>query len=313
MKRLLWTLLVLAVLGALAWWLQHRDTGTTLDQPLTDFTIADTAAVDRIFIAEPDGRSVDLRRQQDGTWTVNGIFPAKQFQVSLLLKTFYRAEVRAPVPKSAEENVLRVMASIVRKVEIYQGGDRPEKVWYVGHSTKDHVGTYMLLEKPGTGRSNLPFVMGMSGFTGSLTSRFHATVDDWRSTVVFAYPTLDAIAEVRVENATDPANSYALLMKPNGPLELLDGSGAAVPMDTARASSVLQQFKSLNFEFIERSMSKAQCDSVRESAAVPPGRYGSERCKAHGAHFPQGALSRTTQHGRRAARSRCGPLVRYIG
>ncbi|MBP6389932.1 MAG: hypothetical protein KA352_03475 [Flavobacteriales bacterium] len=265
MKRLLWTLLVLALLGALAWWLQVRDTGSTLSQPLTDFAIADTAAVDRIFIAEPDGRTVDLRRTENGSWMVNGTLRADRFKVNLLLKTFYRVEVRAPVPRSAEANVLRIMASQVKKVEIYQGGDQPQKVWYVGHSTKDHVGTYMLLEKPGTGRSNVPFVMGMSGFTGFLSSRFHADLDDWRSTVVFAYPSLNAIAEVRVENTTDPANSYVLRTKPNGPSELLDGSGAEVPMDTARANSVLAQIKTMYFEFIERNLSPAQCDSVRKS------------------------------------------------
>ncbi|MBK6541309.1 MAG: hypothetical protein IPG10_08525 [Flavobacteriales bacterium] len=265
MKRLLWILLVLALLGALAWWLHVRDTGSTLSEPLTDFAIADTAAVDRIFIAEPDGRAVDLRRNADGIWTVNGISEANQYQVRLLLKTFYRAEVRAPVPKSAEANVLRIMASQVKKVEIYQGGDQPQKVWYVGHSTKDHVGTYMVLEKPGTGRSNVPFVMGMSGFTGFLSSRFHADLDAWRSTVVFAYPSMDAIAEVRVDNTADPANSYILRTKPNSPWELLDGSGTEVPMDTARANSVLAQVRSMNFELVERTLSPAQCDSVRKS------------------------------------------------
>ena len=265
MKRPILPLLVVAALGAVAWWLQYRDTGSTLKEPLTDFAIADTAAIDRIFIAEPDGRTVDLRRGRDGSWTVNGIFRANRFQVNLLLKTFHRAEVRAPVPKSAEENVLRMMASTAKKVEIYQGGDKPEKIWFVGHSTKDHVGTFMLLEKPGEGRSGTPFVMGMSGFTGFLTSRFHAILDDWRSTAVFTYPSLDTIAEVRLEDLSDPTSSFTLRVEHGSPHELLDGSGTVVAMDTSAAAQLLRQFTSMHYEFIERNISAAQCDSVRKS------------------------------------------------
>ncbi len=46
------------------------------------------------------------------------------------------------------------MGASAKKVEIYEGGDVPSKIWIVGHGTKDHFGTYMLLEKPGEGRSN---------------------------------------------------------------------------------------------------------------------------------------------------------------
>lgn len=257
--------IVLAVLGALALWLSARDRGTTLSGPLTDFAIADTSSVDRIFIAQKDGRSVDLRRQDDGTWTVNDIYRANPIPVRLLLKTFLRVEVRAPVPKSAEANVLRVMGGAARKVEIYQGGDTPTKVWYVGHATPDHNGTYMVLEKPGKGRSDVPFIMGMSGFSGFLTTRFHAKLDEWRNSEVFAYPDLERISVVLVQHPEAPATGFFISLGEDGTPRLMDEGMRPVQVDTAAAQDFLLQFRSLHFEYIERNLSRSQCDSVRNS------------------------------------------------
>ncbi len=267
MKRTLPIVAVAAALGALAWWLKVRDTGTTLSGPLTDFAVADTAAVDRIFIAEPDGRTVDLRRGPDG-WTVNGRLAANPIPVNLLLKTFLRVEVRAPVPKSAEANVLRLMAGTAKRVEIYIGGDRPDRIWFVGHSTKDHFGTYMVLEKPSTGRSSVPFVMGMSGFTGYLTPRFHADVDVWRSSLLLLERDLASLREVRLERPADPAAGVRVSLDERGAPGLLDDQGRTLPMDTAAVRDMLLPLRGLNFEFVERQLTAAERDSVLRSAPL---------------------------------------------
>ncbi|HMQ76944.1 MAG TPA: hypothetical protein PKE21_12995 [Flavobacteriales bacterium] len=281
MKRTLLIVLIALALGALAWWLSVRDTGTTLSGPLTDFAVADTASVDRIFIAEPDGRTVDLRRREGGGWTVNGRLEANPIPVNLLLKTFLRVEVRAPVPKSAEANVLRVMAGTAKRVEIYTGGDRPDRIWFVGHSTKDHFGTYMLLEKPGTGRSAVPFMMGMSGFTGYLTPRFHADLDVWRSSVLLLERDLAGLREVRLERPGAPGTGVRVALDERGTPTLLDEGGEPLPMDTAAVRDMLLPLRGLNFEFVERQLKEAERDSVLRSTPLHRltlvGRDGSER------------------------------------
>ncbi|MBL8010897.1 MAG: hypothetical protein JNJ64_09835 [Flavobacteriales bacterium] len=268
MKRTLLIVLVALVLGAVAWWLAMHDRGTTLSGPLTDFAVADTAAVDRIFIAEPDGRTVDLRRGAGGGWTVNGRLDANPIQVNLLLKTFLRVEVRAPVPKSAEANVLRVMAGTAKRVEIYTGGDRPDRIWFVGHSTKDHFGTYMLLEKPGTGRSTVPYVMGMSGFTGYLTPRFHVDLDVWRSSILLQERDLAALREVRVERPGTPGAGFRVALDEGGTPTLLDEAGAVLPMDSAAVRDMLLPLRGLNFEYVERQLTAAERDSVMRSTPL---------------------------------------------
>lgn len=267
MNRRIILFLVLIVLGLLAWWLSSTRSSSTLAPPMSDFMIPDTSKVDRIFIVERDGKSVDLKRQPDGTWTANTVHKAKQIYVDLLLKTFLRVEVRSPVPKSGEANVLRVMSSSSKKVEIYTGGSKPEKIWIVGHGTKDHFGTYMLLEKPGVGRSTVPFVLNMSGFTGILSSRFHANMDDWRSSEVFQFKDLYDIASFEVQRPLVPHTDYKVEHLGNEQVRLLDHQGQAIPFDTAFVRGTMMQFEKLNYEYVDRNRSKAERDSI---LALPP-------------------------------------------
>lgn len=260
MKKNWIALLLLAILAGVAGWLWKHDTGSTLAGPLTDFTVADTAAVDRIFIAEKNGGTADLRRTADG-WTVNGM-PAKTYPVNLLLKTFKLVELRSPVPKSAEANVLRVMAGTAKKVEIYQGGSRPAKIWWVGQSSSNMYGTYMVLEIPGKGRSSVPFEMGMAAFTGVLNTRFHTDIDSWRSSRLTYYPELARVKEVKVEVPDSIGQGFTVTYRGGDHLGLLDPQGRAVPMDTARVQDLMLAIRAGSFEGFERDLTKAQRDSV---------------------------------------------------
>lgn len=260
MKKIWIPLLLLLILATVAWLLWKNNTGSTLAGPLTDFAIADTAAVDRIFIAEKSGGTADLRRVPGG-WTVNGL-PAKDYPVNLLLRTFKLVELRSPVPKSAEANVLRVMAGTARKVEIYQGGKKPAKIWWVGQSSQDKFGTYMVLEVPGVGRSSVPFEMGMAGFTGVLNTRFHTNIDEWRSSRLTHYPTLSKVTKVEVAVPDSAGQGFTVTYGGGNELHLFDSRGREVAMDTSRVEDLMLALRLGSFEGFERSLSKAQRDSV---------------------------------------------------
>ncbi len=252
MNRRLLLLLVALALGGLAWWLMRNDAPTTLDRPLSDFAVPDTSGVTRIFISDTKGgASVDLRRTPTG-WTLNDLYRAKQHEVDLLLKTFIRVEVKSPVPSALQPKTLRVMASTAKRVEIYEGGDRPSKIWIVGHGTKDHFGTFMLLEKPGLGRSNAPFIMGMGGFTGILSTRFHTDLDHFRSADFFKVADMRDIATVQVETPAAPANGYRIEQSAEGRFSLKDKDGRAVPFDTTLVHGAILPLKQTYYEKIER-------------------------------------------------------------
>ena len=251
MNRRVILILVLVALGALAWWLASHPSNTTLDRPLSDFAIADTSKVTRIYIVDQQGAKIDLERTANG-WTVNDVFMAKPSDVRLLLRTFKRAEVKSPVPKAAVAHTLRIMGATSKKVEIYEGGDVPSKIWIVGHGTKDHYGTYMLLEKPGEGRSSSPFILGMGGFTGILGTRFHTKLDEWRSTLVYRFPDLREIASLEVRTPLAPAASYRIDQLADGRCSLLDFEGRPYAFDTVLVKGAILPFVQLNFEAIER-------------------------------------------------------------
>jgi len=261
MNRRLLLLIVLLVLGGLAWWLSRNSAPTTLDHPLTDFAVKDTSQVDRIFIAEKNGKTVDLRRTPKG-WTVNGTYLAKQHPIGILLKTFLRIEVRSPVPKSAEAMTLRTMGAGGKKVEIYEGGDKPSRIWIVGHATKDHFGTYMVLEKPDEGRSSAPFVMAIPGFTGVINTRFHASLDEWRDPAVFKFSDLYNVAKVEVTHPGRTGASYAIENDERGRVRLLDPQGRPLPFDSVLVKGALLPYQTMNFEYIERSLKPASRDSL---------------------------------------------------
>ncbi len=265
MNRRILLLLLVAVLGGLAWWLSNNRGTTTLDRQLSDFMIPDTSKVDRVFIADHQGRSVDMRRRADGTWSLNGPLTVKKHAIDLLLRTFMRIEVKAPVGRNAEASVLRNLASTGILVEIYTGGSKPEKTWIVGHGSKDHLGTYMLLEKSGVGRSSSPFIMGMSGFTGVLNTRFHTHTDDWRENRVTPDAGDLALAAVRMERTGLPERSFRLEQPRPGHYQLFDLADRPIPFDTTLVRGYLTGFDDLHFEQIVRTLTPAQQDSLLDS------------------------------------------------
>jgi hypothetical protein len=152
-------------------------------------------------------------------------------------------------------------------VEIYTGDDIPTKIWYVGHATQDHYGTFMLLEIPGKGKSNVPFAMSVSGFTGFLNTRFHTTLDDLRSTEVLDYPDVTRIRKVELTSASRPEEGWTVTYSGGNELQLLGHDGRAVPMDTGAVKDLMLTLRDQHFEFFERKISRAQRDSV---LAGPP-------------------------------------------
>ena len=261
MNRRILLLLSVIILGGLAWWLKSNDAPTTLDRPLSDFAVDDTSKVTRIHISDTKGGgTVDLRRE-GSRWVLNDLYTAKPAEVNLLLRTFKRIEVKSPVPASLQPKTLRVMAAGAKKVEIYEGGNKPSKIWIVGHGTKDHFGTFMLLEKPGIGRSNAPFIMGMGGFTGILSTRFHTEVDHFRSARFFALADMRDLASVKLETPAATGNGYTITQNENGRYGLLDHRGQPVPFDTILVQGAVLPLKETFFESIER-LPNASRDSL---------------------------------------------------
>ncbi len=206
MKKNSTLLLILAVciLGAIAYWVMKTDDSKGGGKAMSDFAIENTDEIDKIIITEVNGNKAELEKGEE-YWILNNKYRARAENIELILKTFKNIAVQSAVSSSAKKNVVTGMAARNKKVEIFQNGKLLKK-YYIGSPTKDHYGTYMLLEKNGV-KSSEPYIMHIPGFNGFLESRFFTNENDWKYTGVFVYDPLD-IQKIKVEFKGQPESSY---------------------------------------------------------------------------------------------------------
>lgn len=261
-KNSLLYVLVVALIVVAAYFYFSKQKGTLGERKgaLSEFAIKDTASVSKIFIADSEGAKVTLSREE-GKWLVDGKYEARPDNLQLLLKTFYRINVRTPVPNAAFNTVVKHIATNSIKVEIYQGGSKPSKVYYVGGPTLDHQGTYMLLEEDGV-KSSVPYVMQMSGFNGYLTARFFTNTQQWRDAVVFKYQPA-AISSIAVEYFETPEESFVLKQNLQQ-LQLFDleGKSKIENADDTKLKNYLERYQKIYYEMIDEESTQGRIDST---------------------------------------------------
>jgi hypothetical protein len=272
MKKNLLLFGLLLIAAAAAYVVLSKDpTSTIADRPDAAFAIKDTASITRIIITEMNGKMATLdRKPTGGRWTLNGRLDARKDATDLILYTLHQMRIRGPVGDASKENVLRVMASAGKRVEIFQGGDRPVKTIYIGHTTQDHTGTYMLLETPEGGRSEIPYVMHIEGFTGFLSSRFFADELEWRYTGIFDYPELD-YKTFRYIVPTLPQQSFEIAYAGGNAIRMRAGFNGqdftqeVIDFDTVKVKDLLVRLKKVHIESYNTLLKPEAQDSIRHT------------------------------------------------
>lgn len=263
MKNNKFLIITLLVLMAIASYFFISKSSGTLKNELKDFAIEDTASIDKIFISDYTGEKVTLTRG-DNYWVVDGAHKARQQSVEVLMTTFSRIAVKSPVAKAAMNNVIKEIATKTIKVEIYQGKDKPDKVYYIGGPTQDQMGTYMVLENDGK-KSSVPFIMHIPGFAGYLSTRFFANPLQWRDASIFKYNS-EEIKSIEVTYHEKPEESFKIEKNLNT-INLIDGQTAQPiqKFDTNKVIQYLGLFENINYEMIVLDEVKPeQQDSIRK-------------------------------------------------
>jgi hypothetical protein len=261
-KVVLFVLILLAAVALYFFTTQSAGTLGELKEAKSDFAIKDTASIDQIFIVDAKGESVTLSKL-NGIWLVNEKYSARPDNIRLLMKTFSRIDVRSPVPKATQNNVIKQIATSATKVEIYQGGDQPSKTYYVGGPTKDHQGTYMVLETDGE-ISSVPFVMYIPGNFGYLTSRFFTEPEQWRDAVVFK--TLpQQIKHISVTFHDAPEESYTIHNAAGEFSLFATGSVVPLPINSAQLKDYVGRYQRIYYEMIDVESEQTKIDSIVSS------------------------------------------------
>lgn len=247
MKKNLIGLVILVILGTLAFVVfKQRGTGT-IKPDLHDFAVKDTAEVTKIFMADKTGQTVLLNRVDEKTWTVNDGHKARKDAIDVLLKTISRVEMKSPVANTAHDNIIKLLAGKSTKVEIYKGDDKV-KTYYVGDATKDNMGTYMLIEG-----SRTPFICHIPGFFGYLSSRYMTRSLEWRDSEIFSHR-LPQIAEIEVNFHLEPEKSFRITHSENRVVQLYrlyPKEELVSNMDTVFVKRYMLNYRNVRFEGIQ--------------------------------------------------------------
>lgn len=262
--RLFYLLVLVTAVAVGIRYVDHQEAAElTRSEAAADFAVTDTAAVDKIFIADKDGNSALLERTEGRYWSLNGRHQARKDAIELLLKTFLRARVQRPVPLAELDNVNRLLAGRAKKVEIYQGGDQPVKTWYIGTSTQNHTGTYMVLADENGLLAEEPFVVHMEGFTGFLSTRFFTDERDWRYTGVFDYPG-SSLKRVEIDRVED-GRSYGIEVNERGELNV-EGAMLTSRRDTLAWQNRFNLFRKVHLETFNNHLTESAEDSILRRA-----------------------------------------------
>ena len=202
-KQTLLLVIAVAILAVIAYFVTQDNNGR---KPLSDFAIEHVESIDKIIITEINGHKVKLEKNKE-IWNLNDKFRARPESIELLLKTFKNIKVQSSVSSELKKTIIANLGARHKKVEIFVDG-KLNKTYFVGSPTKNHYGTYMLLEKNGV-KSSEPFITHIPGFNGFLESRFFTNENDWKYSGVFVYKP-EEIAEITTTLHQTPDQSYTI-------------------------------------------------------------------------------------------------------
>jgi len=271
MKKNKYILLFVILLAVIALILVLTNSTTTFRHSMSDFAVADTSTVTKIFMSDKNNNSVKLSRKETGSWVLNDNFPALKFNVDLMLKTMTDIQVKAPVALAAHNTIVKHLAVNGVKVEIYQmvyrinflgarlfPHEKLTKVYYIGGATPDNQASYALMED-----SEEPFVIYLPGLRGFVTPRYSTIERYWRDLTVFR-TNIEAIRMVRIEVPENQEYSFEVQLA-KGRLKSFISRIDNKPMpdlDTLKVLNFLAGFRNANFEAFLNDMDRHTRDSI---------------------------------------------------
>lgn len=242
------SIIVIVLLLASGYFLIFKSGFSTIGEKDNEFAVKDTGNITKIFIANKNNQSVTLTRVSKGQWMVNNHFIARADCINTLLYTINMVTVKNVIDPRSWNNVIKDLATISIKVEIYEGDDRV-KVYYVGQETADELGTYMLLANSKTEENyKQPYITYIPGFDGYLTSRYFIKEEDWRDRTIFQYYPYD-LKTVTVEYpGADSSFRITIAGKNRFMLDNPRTNQRAASFDTLAIKQYLTYYQSVSWE-----------------------------------------------------------------
>jgi len=259
------TIIILLVLIGLGYFVFTKVTGkkTSLStEALSNFAIKDTSSVDKINLSDTQNHKMTFIKK-DNVWTLEDGSCVQQHMIREFLETFKYISVKGPTPIGSLDNVNKQIVTHHKKVEIFQNG-KLSKTWYIGSSTQDHLGTYVLLKDPVLGKSPEPFIMYMPNMHGTLSEQFSTNKLDYICSGVFKYNPLN-IKSVNVEIPDSSHLNFKIVAIDDNQFELYNNDLKIEKFDTSEVRKYLMLYKKIHFEHLNRTANTEKIDSLKKS------------------------------------------------
>lgn len=245
------SIIILSILIALAglsiYIYKSKGKTSTIDKEASDFKYKDTANIDKLFLADKDGKQVLVEKKAEG-WILDGKYPVRKDVVDLLLYTIASVEVKSPVSKNGRNSVIKLMAAKSTKIEVYSKGEKV-KQYYVGHPTQDHLGTYMILTNLETGENyEEPFITHIPGFDGFLSTRYNTDEIDWRDRLLINYRP-PQIKQIKMDLHEMPDSSFIIDLFSMQRFGLKTKKGS-IKFDESKMKQYIAYFQNVNCEIV---------------------------------------------------------------
>ena len=227
--------------------------------PISDsdknFALDDIDKVDKIFLSNKNNNNVLLDRK--GTnWIVNGKRLGFTETINNMLLTTKRLKVKGPVPESSYNTIIAQLANNAVKVEFYGRGyvidflglklfpkEKKLKSFFVGTSTMDNLGTYMMIEN-----ARRPYVVYVPGYRGYLTPHYSPVESVWFSHEIFS-SRLSQIDNVILVNNEHPGESFKVKKVDSRNFTLTSyPDNEVVAYDTVKMTDFLSSFENIRYE-----------------------------------------------------------------
>jgi len=254
--------IVILVLGFVIFSKVNEKKSSLSFEAISNFTVKDTATVDRINLSDSEGRSMSFIKNGN-TWTLENGKCIQQHMIYVFLETFKFVAVKGPVSIGALDNVNKMIMTHHKKIEIFQNG-KLAKTWYVGNATRDHEGTFMLLKDPVLGKSPEPFIMYLPNMHGNLLDRFSTNPLDYVCSEVYKYDPL-VINTVNVVVPDSSHLNFRIELIAKNTFELYNNETKIEDFDTTKVRSYLNYFRKIHFEFHNRTASQEKIDSLQSA------------------------------------------------
>ncbi len=192
------------VLASASWFLWRKiNPKSTIDTADRKFAIEDARDIHKIFLAKRGADPITLERKQD-IWYVNGKYRVFKSPINNLLDAMTGLSIKSIPPKSAYEGIMKDLAEVGLKVEIYGKNDEKLKTYYIGGVTNDETGVYFLMDG-----YRQPYIMHLNKKQSNIRHRYDIALDDWRDRSLVPLDPAE-ITGVEVSYPYQPESSFVI-------------------------------------------------------------------------------------------------------